>query len=123
MCVSSSDATGAAILTIPPPHRLSSSDGTPTPSSDTPSSAIKSLLDTQAAHQQQIIAQEKQMRDLQASLSGPRKLASDKARREEVARATAAAVEIGAGLFKLRADVSAARVRQIYMYKHIKKNI
>ncbi|CAM9987364.1 unnamed protein product, partial [Scytosiphon promiscuus] len=72
-------------------------------------SAIKGLLDTQAQHQQQITAQQKHMRDLQASFSGPRRLASDKARREEVARATAAAVEIGAGLFKLRADVAATR--------------
>lgn len=47
------------------------------------------------------------MRDLQASFSGPKK-----PRREEVARATAAAAEIGAGLFRLRADVSATSVRK-----------
>lgn len=79
-----------------------------------PSSTIKALLDTQAEHQQQMAAQEKQIRDVQAFLVGSRKKSSsDVARcREEAARAAAAAVETAAGFRRLREGVSAARVRR-----------
>jgi len=65
------------------------------------------MLDTQAEQHQQISAQDKQIRDIQALVVDSRKLlASYQARHEEVERAAAA------GLSKLRAEVSAARVRK-----------
>eukprot|EP00752_Nemacystus_decipiens_P010476 g9334.t1 len=74
-------------------------------------STIKALLDTQTEHQQQIAAQEKQMRDVQELLLRSRKSSSslDKACREEAARASARAAENAAGLSRLREDVSAAK--------------
>lgn len=79
-----------------------------------PPSTIKALLDTQAEHRQQIAAQERQIRDVQALLLGSRKSSSssDKACREEAARASARAAETAAGLSRLREGVSAARVRE-----------
>ncbi|CAN0419447.1 unnamed protein product [Ectocarpus sp. 12 AP-2014] len=72
-------------------------------------STIKTLLQTQAEHRQQIAAHEKQMRGMQALLVGRKKTDSDKVRRGDLARATAVAAETGAVLAKLRKEVATFR--------------
>ncbi|CAM9347974.1 unnamed protein product [Ectocarpus sp. 8 AP-2014] len=72
-------------------------------------STIKTLLETQAEHRQQIAEHDKQMRGMQALLVGRKKTDSDKVRRGDLARATAVAAETGAVLAKLRKDVTTVR--------------
>ncbi|CBN79016.1 hypothetical protein Esi_0165_0045 [Ectocarpus siliculosus] len=72
-------------------------------------STIKTLLETQAEHRQQIAAHDKQMRGMQALLVGRKRTDSDKVRRGDLARATAVAAETGAVLAKLRKDVATVR--------------
>ncbi|CAM9287093.1 unnamed protein product, partial [Ectocarpus sp. 4 AP-2014] len=72
-------------------------------------STIKTLLETQAEHRQQIAAHEKQMRSMQALLVRRKKTDADKVRRGDLARATAVAAETGAVLAKLRKDVATVR--------------
>ncbi|CAM9718637.1 unnamed protein product, partial [Laminaria digitata] len=67
---------------------------------------FKGLLDTQATQRKKMATYDKQLRQTQALVVATRKLASDKAAREDAARTAAATVEIATAVSKLRGELS-----------------
>lgn len=63
-----------------------------------------------------MVAQQKQMHQMEALLASTRRRSSDKASREELARAVAVGAENAAGLSKLRTELTTVRVRRNRCY-------